>query len=92
MGKRAPKGDGKWHQSDLAGNVWEWNLDQWVTNYPPNCKDCAVLDDPDGTGRVFRGGGWGDNSSIIMADYSEPVSPTNRGDALGVRCARDVTP
>jgi formylglycine-generating enzyme required for sulfatase activity len=41
---------------DMHGNVWEWCND-WYDVY-----DTTALDDPrgsaEGSGRVFRGGGW----------------------------------
>jgi sulfatase modifying factor 1 len=39
------KGDGRWGQSDLAGNVSEWVLD-WSASYPNPCTDCADLTAP----------------------------------------------
>jgi len=32
VGSKSPTGDGKWGQSDLAGNVVEWTLD-WLATY-----------------------------------------------------------
>src|SRR5438132_546504 len=39
VGTDSPKGDGKFGQSDLAGNVWEWNLDTF-TGYPYSVAVC----------------------------------------------------
>ena len=86
VGSRSPTGDGKFMQADLAGNVWEWVLDSFDT-YPTPCVDCATLGPS--TQRTMRGGGWGNNGSLIASDYTEWPVPTTEGDALGVRCARD---
>jgi len=37
-----PNGNGRWHHSDLAGNVEQWALD-WYAVYATNCTDCANL-------------------------------------------------
>ena len=34
VGSKSPTGDGKWGQADLAGGVWEWNLDWYASPYP----------------------------------------------------------
>jgi formylglycine-generating enzyme required for sulfatase activity len=50
-------GDGKWGQSDLAGNVQEWNLDGYASPYtrrsqpPPPPADTPTSSTPPGTGR-----------------------------------------
>jgi formylglycine-generating enzyme required for sulfatase activity len=43
VGSKSPKGDGLWGQSDLAGNVWEWNLDWCASPYADPCNNCADL-------------------------------------------------
>ncbi|HTM44465.1 MAG TPA: SUMF1/EgtB/PvdO family nonheme iron enzyme [Polyangiaceae bacterium] len=42
VGSLSPKGDGKWGQADLAGNLQEWILDWYATPYAQvPCVDCA---------------------------------------------------
>ena len=56
VGSKSPKGDGKWGQSDLAGNVWEWTLDWYASPYSMPCNNCADL--TAASYRVVRGGGF----------------------------------
>ena len=77
-------GDGRWGQSDLAGNVWEWTLD-WSGTYVPSCADCAQVGS--GTYRVIRGGGFNADAPRLRAGDRSNGPPANRG-GIGVRCAR----
>jgi formylglycine-generating enzyme len=83
-----PLGDGRWGQSDLAGNVVEWTLD-YHQEYPPTCVDCLTT--AASSDRTNRGGSY-ENSlafflSVSYRGYSEltTVAPTQ-----GFRCARDL--
>ena len=55
-----PAGDGRWGQSDLAANVWEWTLDAY-TAYSTPCTNCINI--ADRWSRVIRGG-----SSVNIAE------------------------
>jgi formylglycine-generating enzyme required for sulfatase activity len=83
-----PAGNGKFGQSDLAGNVFEWVLDGYKVPYnETNCIDCAYL--PPGPPRVIRGGGYVNAATYLRAgnrEYSR--APSTRSDFIGVRCAR----
>jgi formylglycine-generating enzyme required for sulfatase activity len=84
-----PAGNGLWGHADLAGSVWEFNLD-WLT-WPygaTTCIDCADLA-PTGN-RVVRGGSWfHGNPDQLLASYVLGLSPTDRYDTIGsARCAR----
>lgn len=82
-----PAGDGLWGQSDLAGNVWEWNLDWYAAQYANPCMDCA--DVTVASSRIIRGGSYQDNLNFIRATYRYGgVVPTGRGANVGFRCAR----
>jgi formylglycine-generating enzyme len=80
----ATLGAGYWGQLDLAGEVWEWNLD-WYATYAP-CTDCAAV--TPGTSRVFRGGDFGDTAEYLLPPHRTERVPTGRGTGIGLRCAR----
>jgi sulfatase modifying factor 1 len=93
-------GDGKWGQSDLAGNVWEWTLDWYNTQagqYPTPCVDCALTTQGVNTLRMARGGSFVDRASLLQSSWYPPQPPGNRFNSgqptkhessQGVRCAR----
>jgi formylglycine-generating enzyme len=83
-----PGGDGKWNQADLAGNVYEWNLDGYVDPYPMPCQNCANLPTLSSTFRVIRGGSWKSAVTTLPSFVRASRSPSTRDDDAGVRCAR----
>src|SRR5262249_35728004 len=84
VGKK-PAGDGRWGQSDLAGNVAEGVLD-WSAAYASTCTDCANL--TAATDRATRGGNFGQTSIFMRTGARGAFTPANRSHGLGVRCAR----
>ena len=74
VGLKQPNGFGLY---DMLGNVWEW---------------CWDLYDPDvyGSYRVFRGGGWADQSRGCLASNRRRSHPTYAIDDLGFRVARSI--
>jgi sulfatase modifying factor 1 len=80
-----------WGQFDLAGEVYQWNLD-WYANsglYQDPCTDCAYL--TTASDRVIRGDNF--NVFLTAALCLLPPSrngffPTSRFSIIGFRCAR----
>jgi formylglycine-generating enzyme required for sulfatase activity len=68
----APAGNGRWGQSDLSGNVWEWNLDWFQATFGTPCVNCIASS---GTSRVVRGGAAGSDAT--------PLAAADRGTAAG---------
>jgi formylglycine-generating enzyme required for sulfatase activity len=81
-------GSAIWGQFDMAGDVFEWNLD-WLDNYVDPCMDCTNLI-ASFSGRVIRGGDYdvGGLADLLLPPYRGASPPLARGDYLGVRCAR----
>jgi formylglycine-generating enzyme len=79
----ASLGAGNWGQFDLAGEVYEWNLD-WYATYVDPCTDCAYL--TTASDRVIRGGGF--DSNDLPPPNRVHNAPTNHGRNFGFRCAR----
>jgi formylglycine-generating enzyme len=75
-------GAGLWGQLDLAGNVWQWNLD-WYEHSYVLCSDCASLSG--GQVRSIRGGPTDDG----LLSYERAFQgPAQRPGSMGFRCAR----
>jgi formylglycine-generating enzyme required for sulfatase activity len=79
------RGKGRWGQSDLAGEVQEWNLD-WSAPYVNPCTDCASL--TSASNRVIRGGFFEAALAGLIASYRSDDPPSVRDPNIGVRCAR----
>ena len=62
---------------DLAGNVWEWCLNQYET--PANVSRGGEA------GRVVRGGSWYFNRDGARCAYRDHLPPGNRVNSLGFR-------
>ena len=86
VGSESPKGNGKWGQTDLGGNVWEWTLDWHADSYGSPCNDCANL--TPASSRTIRGGGFVNVELYLRGAYRHFNSPGSRGFDLGVRCGK----
>jgi len=87
VGHKSPYGDGKWGQTDLAGNVYEWVLDWLERPYPQisciNCANAAVT-----TGRAFRGGAFSSDALGLITSARSGGGQGDHGGGTGTRCAR----
>ena len=80
-------GNGRWGQSDLAGNVWEWTLDWFVYPYA-NAASTNYANAAASSYQVFRGGSLASGASLLLASYRSGNAPSFRGIGYGARCAR----
>ncbi len=90
VGSKSPKGDSKWHNSDLSGNVYEWILDWYILYQSSTCSDCAYLTMPSGVfpERVARGGNFDSIIAEVRAAARHSANPDHRYTGIGLRCAR----
>ena len=80
-----PAGNGKWGQSDLAGNVWEWTLD-WHWSPYDSADRTNHANVTTSVYRVLRGGSFFDGAMVASFRYN--FVPSARYFGLGARCAR----
>ncbi|MGC4088918.1 MAG: SUMF1/EgtB/PvdO family nonheme iron enzyme [Polyangiaceae bacterium] len=87
VGSESPKGDGKFGQADLAGNVAEMVLDH-VAPYTVPCNGCGKASGPGSF--VLRGGGYSDPPELISTSYFADGNTYNQNGTarLGLRCRR----
>ncbi len=85
----ASRGAGRWGQLDLAGNVWQWNID-WYAAYADPCADCAYL--TLGSQRASRGGDFGSDGRKLVPQYRSNETAEPRTKVVGFRCARAPSP
>ena len=77
---------------DMSGNVWEWcedvwHGDVWTTEAPDDMpKDGGPFMGWDGSGRVYRGGGWFNDPRYCRVSHRGWI-PGRRRDAIGFRLA-----
>jgi sulfatase modifying factor 1 len=81
----AAQGAGLWGQLDLAGNVWEWNLD-WYAPYVDPCMNCGYL--TAAKIRSVRGGGFNNTAYILIPPGQNNNAPEPRNGIIGFRCGQ----
>jgi formylglycine-generating enzyme required for sulfatase activity len=85
VGMKSPKGDGKWGQSDLGGNEFEWVLDWYADPYSAPCDNCANL--TPASMRVWRGSSYYLDAMHLWSSFRGWNFPTAQ--IAGARCARN---
>ena len=86
---------------DMVGNVWEWCIDEYITDFYTTSPDknpvagprISLLDDSFReviTRRVVRGGGWDAASRRLRVGYRDGNGPRGKVDSVGFRCVRPI--
>lgn len=83
----ATLGAGFWGHLDLAGDLWEWNLDGYGGAYLNPSVDCSYPKVA-GNVRVARGGSFDSIALNLAPAKRSSVSPDGRSFDFGFRCAR----
>jgi formylglycine-generating enzyme required for sulfatase activity len=79
--------------ADMLGNVWEWTEDCWydrLRTAPAGAtRGSAAIIGPLDCRRSIRGGGWGDQPSLLRFSNRYWARASTRRDDLGFRLASD---
>ena len=76
-----------WGFYDMSGNVYEWCQDVYTSDYS-DCPTNGSAYSGQGSGRVYRGGSWGNYAGNCRSAFRLINSPGGRYSNLGVRLAR----
>jgi len=85
-----PDGNGVFGQSDLAGSMYEWNLDWLVSPYAiADCDNCTqTVPDSEYVARSNRGGSWLSMAEDLPNNIRNGPDPATLSEYYGIRCAR----
>ena len=76
---------------DMHGNVWEWCMDYWHSNYDDAPADgTAWLDDAKNEDRIQRGGSWRNESRLCRSAYRLFDNSENKSNSTGFRIVRPL--
>ncbi|MFC1564978.1 formylglycine-generating enzyme family protein [candidate division KSB1 bacterium] len=74
---------------DMVGNVWEWCLDWYASDYYTESLQSSPGGPETGSSRVLRAGGWVDSAYYHRCANRNSSFPENRNPIQGFRCVRE---
>lgn len=83
-----PEGTTEQGVLDLAGNLWEWCLNEYETPEQPKAGRINMQ----GARRVIRGGSWGDDPVLLRASSRSRFFADIRYSYIGFRLVQDLEP
>ncbi len=83
-----PRGASPYGCEDMAGNVWEWCLDWFDSEYYTKSPKKNPMGPDAGSDRVLRGGAWGGAAEGCRSADRGWCDPGGRVDYLGFRLLR----
>ena len=74
---------------NVHGNVWEWCLDSWDSNFYGTSSVVDPVSASTGSSRrVYRGGGFYDTAAFARSAFRSSNTPEDAYSVLGLRPAR----
>ena len=87
VGSFKPNGYGLF---DMGGNVWEWTMDNYGSDYYANSPSQNPGGPNSGRFKVIRGGSWHSGAMCIQTYYRNGLSASWVDFAVGFRCVKNV--
>lgn len=87
VGTKKPNGLGL---HDMAGNVWEWVQDRFVTPYPVTPENNPVIESGGEDKRVTRGGSFHGKVNYVRCGIRNRYAEDHTDGRIGLRLARDL--
>ncbi len=81
------RGESPYGMLGMAGNVWEWTIDDYTDNYPINGISSEIFTEGSSVERVVRGGSWICHSSLLRCSKREHYASDYHSRFIGFRCA-----
>lgn len=85
VGTKSPN---PWGLYDMHGNVWEWCLDWYASSLTGGTDPKGSSS---GSGRVARGGSWGNDASVCTSSFRSISSPSGESFCYGFRLVRTLS-